>query len=202
MNYLPTIFLASYSELPYTSSWSILSKNSCDFNQLPTERKKSPVLCLDGQVFRVPASAAISVSFLYDPEIMLPTSLFWRLNINILHDELKYHLFHNSVPKFPCLLWAFWIWYVFLIFLSGMVTALSRQFLPLIKRLRFQVLGIPWCPSSRRLSIKVCHFVPKKLWKARHLTFKKYFILAIILDLEKSCKDNTNSSCIPFDNLP
>lgn len=59
------------------------------------------------------------------------------------HDQLQCHLCRNSVPKFSCLVWAFWTTCLSLLFLSGMVTALSKQFLSLVQRPGFQVLQIP-----------------------------------------------------------
>ena len=78
--------------------------------------------------------------------IMLQTSFSLETQISpSLHDQIKYHLSHNSALKFPCLFWAFWIWCLSLKFLSGMVTALPGWFLPLVQRLRFWEFGEFYC---------------------------------------------------------
>ena len=66
----------------------------------------------------------------------------------------------------------------------------------------FRVMGILPHPVLKRLLIYVCHFVPKKLGKAIHLTFKKSFYIWNNLHFKQNCNNSTDSSYILFGQLP
>lgn len=165
LNHLPTAFPASClstQNLPYTSTGNVPSKNTSeDFNQLPTERSKSQIFSLEGGVFHVPTSCAILVpSSLYDPGIILHTSLSLAIPISA-------PFMTNSNTTFPTTLPSNFFAFLKMLSVPHILFQYGYSSFQTISSFGreaeiLRVLGIPQCLASRRLSINVCHFAPRK----------------------------------------